>query len=760
MPEAERPARLAALEPDAEIREQVLRLLRAAAEEERANASYRQPEAAPLPEWIGPFRVVRLAGAGGRGRVYEAVRQTAGTEQRVAVKVMLEHLIAPKDLERFEREQRMLLRLDHPGIARFVDAGWDGGRPYFAMEWVEGEPIDAWCREQGRSREARIRLVRELLSALQSAHRSLVVHLDLKPSNILVDRDGRVRVLDFGTAKLMAQGEPTSTEQMTPRYASPEQLRGEAASTACDLYSVGLLLHELVTGVWPFGAATSIAALGERAAGRALPRVGTGSKDLDAIVRKTLCFEPDGRYASAEEFGEDLDAYLAGRAVRARRLTLGYQMARWVGRNQRTAAAGIAGFLVMAGLVGYAAWQREERYREALRSQEIGRFLRWMITSSAIPGSGNPAMTVTEMVERGNARLNQERSLPADVAASIQADFAYLTQERGREDLAEAMAREALRRADSSDSNAARLKARAALASLLLRRGQCPEAMALLQAGEALQGGQKVKPAERLSYLQTRASASEQCDGKPADAVRWMERGLLVAESLPEEGFGLAPAVARASVYLNYSLLLSRAGRPQDGLAAANRGLELAASHPDGRYFRVALLRIRSQAHAAGGNARGALADAREAARLAPGVVNPFEEVRLQTLLAGRMVDAGEGAEAAALARATVAAARQRQGEIGPSYWMILADAAEVLAKADACEETRTLYGEVERLTKGQMPRTWQGNRYFYLAECAAQQDPRGAAVLAQKALESYGALLPAASKRRARILELLQGKN
>lgn len=756
----ERCARLRELEPDAGIRDRVLALLEAADAEDRANASYRPPEAPPLPEQIGPFRVVRLAGAGGRGRVYEAVRQTAGAEQRVAVKVMLEHLIAPKDLERFEREQRMLLRLDHPGMARFVDAGWDAGRPYFAMEWVEGEPIDAWCRRQGLPKEERIRLVRDVLSALQSAHRSLVVHLDLKPSNILVDQNGRVRVLDFGTAKLMAEGNHTSTEQMTPRYASPERLRGEAASTACDIYSVGLLLHELVAEAWPFGAATSIAALGERAAGRALPKVRTGAEDLDAIVRKALHFEPGGRYASAEEFGEDLDAYLEGRPVRARKATLGYQVARWVARNRRTAAAGLTGIVALAAVLGYAAWQREQRYREALRGQEIARFLRWMITSSSIPGSGNPAMTVTEMVERGNARLTQGTSLPPDVAASIQADFAFLTQERGREDLAEAMARDAVRRADASDSNEARLKTRSALAGLLLRRGQCPEAMELLQTGEALDGGEGTSPAERMGYLLTRASASERCDGKAAEAVQWMEEALRVAEALPEESFGLAPAVVRAGVYLNYSLLLSRAGRPQDGLAAANRGLELAASHPDGRYFRVALLRIRSQAHAAAGSTGAALEDVREAARLAPGVVNAFEEVRLQTLLAGRMVDAGERTGAAKLARDTVEAARPRQGEIGPSYWMILADAAEVLAKADACAETQALYGEVERLTKGQMPRTWQSNRYFYLAECAAKQDPREAAVLARKALESYGELLPAASKRRARILELLQGKN
>jgi serine/threonine-protein kinase len=756
----ERSTRLEQLEPDAEIRERVLALLRAADAEARASASYQPPEAPALPEQIGPFRILRLAGAGGRGRVYEAVRQTAGTEQRVALKVMLDHLISPKDLERFEREQRMLLRLDHPGIARFVDAGWEGGRPYFAMEWVEGETIGAWCDKHGSNRETRLRLIRDLLAALQAAHRNLVAHLDLKPSNVLVDRDGRVRVLDFGTAKLMEDGDHTSTEQMTPRYASPEQLRAEPASTACDLYSVGLLLHELVTGEWPFGAATSIAALGERAAGRVLPKVRTGAADLDAIVGKAVQFEPGLRYASAEEFAEDLEAFLAGRPVRARKPTLGYQVTRWMARNRRSTVAGLVAVQALAALIGDAAWQREQRYREALRGQEIARFLRWMITSSAIPGSGNPAMTVTEMVERGNARLREAHSLPADVAASIQADFAFLTQERGREDLAETMAREAVQRADQSGAAGARLKARDALASLLLRRGQCPEAMELLRVEETLQGGGAAPLADRVGYLLTRASASERCEGKPAEAVRWVDEALRVAEALPEESFGVAPAVYRAGIHLNYALLLARAGRPQDGLAAASRGLELAASHPDGRYFRVALLRIRSQAHAAAGDTGKALGDIREAARLAPGVVNPFEEVRLQTLLAGRLVDAGDPADAARTARNAVAVARSRQSEIGPSFWMILADAAEVMAKADACEETRALYGEVEQLTQGQMPRTWLGNRYFYLAECAAKQNPQQAAALARKALEAYGDLLPANGKRRARILELLSAKH
>lgn len=740
-----RETRLAAMEGDAGLRGEVLDLLDAMDAEQRAPGIHMESVQAALPQSIGPYRVEGLAGSGGRGSVYRASREVAGGRQQVAVKVLLGHWVTPAGLARFEREQRMLASLQHPSVARFLDAGWDAEhRPYLAMEWVEGENIGDYCRAQGLAMDERIRLMLEVLDALQAAHRSLMVHLDIKPSNILVDGQGRAKLLDFGTAKLLdAEDVMTTTRQLTPRYASPEQLRGEAVTTACDVYGAALTLYELVTGRWPFPESVSIAALAERAAGTVPMRIATGKADLDAVLEKALRFEAKERYASAAEFAADLTAYLERRPVKARRLTVAYRVSRFVARNRFAVAAAT----LMAAAGAYGIWQQQQRYVEAVRGREIATFLRGMIASSAVPGSGNASMTVLDMVARGNERIEQGAALPEDVGALLQADFAYLTQEAGREDRAEQMARQAVARADRSGSEESRVRARQTLGSVLLRRGDCAAALRVFGEADGL--------AASAEYLLARAAATSQCEGKPAEAVRQIEEAIRLAERAPRQELLIAPEVFRAGAYLHYALELSRMGRHAEARRAADTGLALAGQHADGRYFRVALLRIRSQAAAVAGNAAEALADIREASELAPGVVNPFEQFRLQTLTAGRLADAGRNEEAARLLAQFIPEARQRAAVIGPSFWMLLADGAEVYARVGACAEAFRLFREVEDLTKGKMPRSWLGNRFFYEAECYSQSEPAKAAQWAKKAMEAYGGLLAAGSKRQRRLLEL-----
>lgn len=578
----------------------------------------------------------------------------------------------------------------------------------------------------------------------------LIAHLDLKPSNILVDRPGRVRVLDFGAARLLSEDATAPvTMQFTPRYASPEQLRGEPPSTACDLYSAGLLLHELLTGGMPFADSASLAALGERARADTVPQIATGSADLDAILHQALAFDPPARYASAAAFAGDLRAWLAHRPVAARRPTPGYHFTRWIRRNRAVTAISAAALLGLLGTGIYAARQQSERLREAERGRQTADFLRWLITSSAVPGSSRPALTVAEMVDRGSRRLDHPGLLPDDLAAGIQSDFAYLTQEHGREDLAEAMARKAVARANRSGQTTARLQSHRVLAAILMRRGTCTEAVSVLRASDRWAGEAGVSPEVSAIYLSTRASAAEQCEAALPQALTYISRALAIASTLPP--------LTRASLELQRALLLSRAGRSQDAIAATGRGIRYALADPDGRYSHIALLRIRSMAHTAARNPQAALADIRQAAAMAHGVVNPFEEMRLQTLLGGRLADTGQVAEAMDLARSTVGAARRRQSEIGPSFWMILADAAEVLARCQACPDALALYQEAAQLTPAGMPRTWRGNRLFFEAECASRSDPRRAASLAKAALETYGELLPAQSPRRLRLNQLSQ---
>ncbi|MBL8241452.1 MAG: serine/threonine protein kinase [Bryobacterales bacterium] len=747
-------SRLAKMEPDPELRAEVLSLLDASGAEQQA--SLRSLAPAPiLPDAIGPYRILGLAGAGGCGRVYQATREVAGIRQTVAIKTMLDHLIAPSDLARFEREQRHLLSLQHPSIARFIESAWDENqRPYLVMEWIEGDAIDEFIRKRDLPFHARVRLVIELLDALQDAHRNLIVHLDLKPSNIKVTPEGRVRILDFGTAKLMSDGSSTATLQLTPRYASPEQLRAEPVTTSCDIYSSAVLLHEIVTGRLPFRHSASLASLGERASGAALLDIATGHDDLDAILHKALQHTPLARYATAVAFAADLDAFLNRRPVSARRPTVSYVVVRLVARHRAAFALSSLAFIALVTLGVYAIGQQQLREKEASRARDIGRFLVSMIRTSTINAAGRNNVTVAEMVERGNQRIQAGSFLPDSTAAMLQSSFASFFQELGREDLAESIARDAIARADRGIATAPRVAARAGLAALLMRIGRCADSLQILQHADTIVRNSSEAPpvGKYLDFRFQQAESMNRCENRPANAIAKMEEIIREADSLPADAFDIAAPVYCAGLRISLTLYLAQAGRHQDALRAASEGIRIAANHPDGRYVRIALLRTRSNVHSIMGASAAGVADIQEAARLAPGAVNPFEELRLQTLLAGRTYDNGNPEAALRIAKAAITMAGPRRAEIGPSYWMLLAEAAEVHAKAMACPESAAFYREADSASPGPFPNTWLGNRRYYEAECALPKNPVRAAELAQQSLDAYGSILPQNSQRRARL--------
>ena len=345
---------------------------------------------------LGPWRLLRQIGSGGMGAVYLGVRADGQFEKRVAIKLIKRGMDTDEVLRRFERERQVLASLDHPGIARLVDGGMsDDGRPYLVLEYVEGEPLDRWCDAQGLTVRERIELFRGICAAVDEAHRSLVVHRDLKPSNVLVDASGRPRLLDFGIAKVLdpRRGEATldltatPLRFLTPAYASPEQVRGAPITTASDVYSLGAILYQLLTGRQPLVFETGSAgevervvcerdperpsqavlagpeaeALAERrrSSPRALSRALAG--DLDTIVLTALRKEPRRRYASAADLSEDLRRYLRELPVQARGDSFGYRAAKYVRRNRLAASAGAAVLLALvAGLVA-SLWQ----YRRA-----------------------------------------------------------------------------------------------------------------------------------------------------------------------------------------------------------------------------------------------------------------------------------------------------------------------------------------------------------------------------------------------------------
>ncbi len=423
----------AACGDDLELRTELERLLRAhdAAEEERfieapapvaadvappgawSDLTSTQPSApsegqaeAWLGREIGPYRLLALLGRGGMGTVFRAEREDAAGRRQVALKLVTRWDESAFLRERFEAERRILAGLDHPHIARFIDAGTTPeGQPYLVMDLVEGLPLVEYARRAGLDVRARVQLFRQVCSAVQYLHRNLVVHRDLKPGNVLVTASGQVKLLDFGIAKLLEPGGAqaatiTLLRALTPDYASPEQVRGDVVTTASDVYALGAVLYELLCGERPHRfpslspedvvrvvclatpeRPSSVAArLEARTApgpqAETLPpdaRAGRLRRqlegDLDVIVMTALRKEPERRYRGVERLDDDLRRYLDSLPVLARPDAFGYRFKKFVRRNR---AASAAAALLLASIlsgVGLTAWQARAAARERARAE-------------------------------------------------------------------------------------------------------------------------------------------------------------------------------------------------------------------------------------------------------------------------------------------------------------------------------------------------------------------------------------------------------
>jgi hypothetical protein len=347
-------------------------------------------------ERLGDYRIVREIGRGGMGTVYLAERDDEHFEKQVAIKVVTHGMNTEQLLRRFRRERQILARLDHPFIARLLDGGsTEDGRPFLVMEYVQGTAITSYCDEHHLGTRRRIELFLKVCAAVQSAHQNLVVHRDLKPGNILVDSEGSPKLLDFGVAKLLGPDESGDVtvalggmQMFTPQYASPEQVLGEAITTAADTYVLGVILYELLTGVRPYEIRNFTpneifravceeeperpsTAWRKRAALRTL-RAGPVLKpdELDNIILMAMRKEPAQRYGSVAEFAADLQRYLDGRPVRARDATLTYRARKFIRRHGAmvTAAA-----LVVITLAAGAVVSTMEARRAKRRFDEVRR---------------------------------------------------------------------------------------------------------------------------------------------------------------------------------------------------------------------------------------------------------------------------------------------------------------------------------------------------------------------------------------------------
>lgn len=330
---------------DSWLRQEVASLL--AADAQAGDFLERPPAPAPvqMPSRVGAYSLIKPLGRGGMGLVHLAIRDDGTFQKRVALKVL--HA-APEEaiVQRFRSERQILAALDHPGIVRLLDGGQgEDGSPYLVMEYVDGLPLDTYCRCHELPPAERLRVFLAVCAAVHFAHQNLVVHGDLKPGNILVSPNGAPKLLDFGAARFLnpelGAGALAPSEQrlrlFTPEFASPEQLRGEALGVTSDVYSLGLLLHLLLTDELP----------GASDAPRTRPRM---PADLSSIVGFATHKDPRQRYASAAQLAADVQSYLEGRPVRARSATLGYRASRFMWRNRRLVTVSAVLLIAIAGL--------------------------------------------------------------------------------------------------------------------------------------------------------------------------------------------------------------------------------------------------------------------------------------------------------------------------------------------------------------------------------------------------------------------------
>jgi len=409
---------------------------------------------------VGPYTLLFPIGEGGMGRVWLAERSDGRFERRVAIKFLQFSVATRAGAERFKREGRILGSLAHPHIAELLDAGvLPDGQPYMVLEYIEGNPIDQFCDSRALDVNARIGLFLEVLGALAHAHAGLIVHRDIKPSNVLVSKDGQVKLLDFGIAKLLPQGEQSPNASLptveggaalTPQFAAPEQVTGGAITTGTDVYAAGVLLYLLLTGQHPAGTALrspaelfkAIVELDPERPSNSIPtdvltaaaekRATTPDRlrrqlrgDVDTIALKSLKKLPGERYGSATAFAEDLHRYLNRQPISARPDTLGYRTVKFVSRNR--IAVTLTAFAILAvtgGLIGTliqgrtARRERDAAIRERDRANRIAEFMTGIFKVSDPNETAGQSVTAREVLDKAANDINS--NLTSDPQARVQ----------------------------------------------------------------------------------------------------------------------------------------------------------------------------------------------------------------------------------------------------------------------------------------------------------------------------------------------------
>ena len=396
-----------------------------------------QPDAL-LGQQIGQFRVLEYLGGGGMGLVFRGER-TDGIAQRVAIKIVRQELRSAASRTRFDLERSALARLEHPSIARLIDAGvTEDRRPWYVMEFVDGVPIDEYCRTRNLTLEQRLELLIEVCNAVDAAHRSLVVHRDIKPGNVLVTAQGRPKLIDFGIAKyLTSEADAANLTRdtgvlFTAHFAAPEQIAGKDISTATDVFGLGALAFLLLTGKKIFESAGKtdvdylfVVTREEPQWPSAVSNNKALRGDLDNILRKAMAREPAERYGSASELAQDLQRFLLHRPVRAHAPSAAYRFAKFARRNRLTVALGamlcaalVSAMAVYVTQARSVAEQRDKATYEAARATRINQFLTSML-ESADPRVGDREATIGQVLDKAAAKVDEKLAGDPGIAASV-----------------------------------------------------------------------------------------------------------------------------------------------------------------------------------------------------------------------------------------------------------------------------------------------------------------------------------------------------
>lgn len=675
------------------------------------------PDDPSLGTRIGPYRISREIGRGGMGAVFEAFRDDDAYTKRVAIKMVPADQVTPLVLKRFHHERQILARLEHKNIAALLDGGvTDDGHPWFAMECVEGERIDHYCDRHRLGVRDRLQLVRQVCAAVHYAHQNLVVHRDLKPSNVLVGPDGTVKLLDFGIAKLVDPDEPghdlteTGTLPMTTSYASPEQLRGEPVSTASDIYSLGVLIYELLAGRPPFRfgnvpileirqrmleetpLAPSLVADPNTAPTSALTRTRAG--ELDHIVLMALRKEAARRYGSAEQLADDLLRFMAGQPVRAQPDSFSYRVRKFAARNRAAVAAVAVILLTLVGGLGVTLWQvrisERERVRaeqERVKADQVTEFFREVFVAAS-PEQLGRQVTVVEAIEAAIPRIDSSFADQPWLRAALKSTVGTTLYNMG------------------------------------LKTAAYPLLQAALTEQSALDSGRVTEPGATALY---NVAMLEQDFGRLTEAEALYRQSMAMYETLP----GMSPTdIARG--WGQVSTLLSTQGRHAEAIALQGRVVDLLKARlpPSDRALWVAIANY--------GSALTELGQLEEGERQFREAIALTERYRgredddvggMLQPLAMNLMFAGQLVAAESVARRSHQIALQNRGATNTATLASLRAVITVLVEQERCAEAIPMAQGIIGLRGTDLPDTdlSLGTAYVLLGQCLGMTgDPRG----------------------------------